>query len=103
MNADPDDRLRRALAEPSLTDDGFTARVMAALPPPRKRSPRLAVLAGALALALVAIVLLPVLPHLGDALARLLSARALPLSTLIASLALITATIGASVYAATPE
>jgi hypothetical protein len=103
MNADPDDRLRRALDDPPLADDGFTARVMAALPPPRRRSPRLAVLAGALVLALLMLVFLPVAPNLREVLAQLLSARSLPLSTLIAALALLAATVGASVYAATPE
>lgn len=37
--------------EPPIEDDGFTAQVVHALPPPRRRAPRFAILLGATTLA----------------------------------------------------
>jgi hypothetical protein len=105
MNRDPDDEdLRRVLrGGGALPDDGFTDRVLARLPPPRRAAPRGRVLAASSALALAVLWLTPASPWLGRTLARLAASGSLPLSAVVASLALMAATLGATAYAARPS
>lgn len=48
-----DEELESLLRRAPIDDEGFTAKVVHALPPPRKRAPRFAILLGATALASV--------------------------------------------------
>jgi hypothetical protein len=103
MNDDHDDDLRRAFRGASLADDGFTERVLARLPPPQHAAPRRRVLAASSALALGALWLTPAASWLGRMVVRFAVSGSLPLSAVVAGLALIAATLGATAYAARPS
>jgi hypothetical protein len=99
-----DDPLDGALrGDAPLADDGFTDRVLARLPPPRRAAPRGLVLVASSALALAVLWLAPAAPWLGRTLARFATSGSLPLSAVVVSLALIAATLGATAYAVRPS
>jgi hypothetical protein len=100
----PDDRLRRALRTGApLSDDGFTDRVLARLPPPRRAPPRAAVLAASSVLALAALWRTPAAAWLARTLAHCAASGSVPLSAAMTTAALVAATLGAAAYAARPS
>jgi len=103
MNHDHnDEELRRVLGAGSLADEGFTERVMAGLPPPRRRAPRGWVLGSSSALALAVLWVTPVGPWVGSVVVRFAVSGSLPASAVAAAVALMGATLGATAYAARP-
>jgi hypothetical protein len=104
MNDDRDDEeLRHVLGGDFLADGGFTERVMACLPPPRRRAPRGWVLGASSALALAVLWVTPAAPWFGSMVARFARSGSLPLSAVVVGLALMGATLGATAYAARPS
>lgn len=109
MNAmhDDDEVLRRALAEPGphVDDGGFTERVMARLPPPRRRrSARGAILAGSVVLGAVALWFSQALPFVGDTLRLAATAPGgTPQPALLAAVALVAALVCTGAYAFHPD
>jgi hypothetical protein len=94
--------LARPWAE-DVPDDGFTDRVMARLPPARRRAPRLALRAAALAAAGAGLWLLPVRTFLIAAVPRLGGGGHVHLPTLLAAVAIIGTLLAASVSAVSAE
>ncbi len=105
MNAPlPPDPLEAALARPPYLDDaGFTARVVAALPAPRRRG-RTAVLAagGLLSTGVGALLLAQLAPGLGPALAGAFTGAA-PRGDGVAALAVMAALLATGAIALRPE
>lgn len=99
IDHEPDD-LDRALDPRHVEDGGFTARVMSALPAPRRAAPRASILLAASALGVTAAVLSPASEHVMRLVQALASAEH-RMSAIVVLVSLFAVLLGSALQTAT--